>query len=461
MPTETSRKRSQGVDINILPPAMRRPRLEITAPALDRTDRAFWLMAILAALLLVYFYQILAQTQTEVVSQQVSMRILDAELQRRKTLPAELERLQATLTQTLQLSRALDEDYQVLVLGQIFWAEVLENVRGATPPGVEITDILNKGNQVVISGKSDTQNTVTLFAANLKKQPRFSNATVQSLAERPTAVPTPTPVPTSTPAPTSTPVPTATPVPSVTPTRTAVPVMGAQIVSVAMHPFRLTAGDVLQVDVTIRNTGNTVLRSQDPVSGYTYTEGDTVPVPGMNGRIRVGVDFLGRWQALDHPYRWGWSGELPPGGTVQVSGLIKLTVAGTREFWVGLVQEGVTWLDDTESRSFITVVTPTPGPTNTPTQTPAPTVTLTPTFTHSPTTVPTATPTASPTRTATPTATAAVAPGLSGAARLWGWPPGSRNAAAFTYSAIMAAASPSPGGKVSFTIICDLKRGAP
>jgi Tfp pilus assembly protein PilN len=475
MPKESARRRVRGVDLNILPEGMRRPKMELSAPSLAGAGLTFWLMALLAALLLVYFFQVLGRTQLELEQKQVAQRVVDAEIARRRALPAEVEKARTAISQTQQLSLALDDDYQKLVMGQIFWAQVLENVQAATPPGVDVTGVVQKGNQVVVSGFSDIQNNVTLFAANLKRQPRFSSATVQSLAEKPTPAPTETPLPTATPVPTATPLPTATPVPPPTATPTPMQVAGIEIVSVSMHPYRLDSGGVLQVDVTVRNTGNTVLRSQDPPSGYTYLEGASPPVPGIAGRYRVGVDFSGRWQEIDHPYRWGWGGELAPGGAVVVSGLVQLFSEGTREYWVGLVQEGVNWLADDQSHSFITVVAPTPTATPPPTITPVPsatptrTPTSTPTLTLTPTLTPTstATPTATPTRTATPTATATrtVTPGA--LMRLTGWllqglpSQGSdvaRGAAALV--AVVSSPTPTPG-RVSFVIVCELRQGLP
>lgn len=472
MPRDSIRRRTRGVDLNILPEAMRRPKMELTAPSLAGSGLTFWLTALLAALLLVYFYQFLGRTQVELDQKRVAQRVVDAEIARRRALPAEAEKLRTTLSQTQQLSIALDEDFQMLVMGQIFWAQVLENIQAATPPGVEVSGVVQKGNQVVISGFSDIQNNVTQFAANLKKQPRFASAAVQSLSEKPTPQPTETPLPTATPVPTATPAPTATPVPPPAPTATTVPVAGLEIVSVSMHPYRINSGGVLQVDVTLRNTGNTVLRSQDPASGYTYLEGESPPVPGIAGRYRIGLDFSGRWQESDHPYRWGWGGELAPGASVQVSGLVQLTSAGTREYWVGLVQEEVGWLSDNQSRSFVTVLAPTPVPANTATNTPVPSATPIPsaTATRTPTLTPTLTATATSTSTSTatrtPTATATTVPTATTGAlmRLTGWQmqssslqSGALIRGASVPLAVTGAATPTPG-RVSFVIVCELRQ---
>ena len=150
MPNGSGTGPYRGVDINILPEWMRRPRLELTAPAAGSLGPTYWLLAILAGLLLVPFYQFAGRAQADLEQKQVAQRVIDAEIQRRKSLPGELDSLRATLTQTLQLSSALELDYQNLVVGQVYWAEILDSIKRASPAGVEITDIAQKGSQVFI-----------------------------------------------------------------------------------------------------------------------------------------------------------------------------------------------------------------------------------------------------------------------------------------------------------------------
>ena len=191
MPQDNAKRRPSGVDLNILPASLRRPQLELTMPSLAGLSVTFWLLVILAALILVYFFQFQAKAQGELAQKQAVQRTLDAEVQRRKALPAEVDKLQAALTQTVQLSWGLEDDYQTLVAGKAFWAGVLESILGSRPPGIELTNIAQRGNQVLLNGVGETQASVTVFANNLKKTARFASVTVQSLTEQPPPPPTP------------------------------------------------------------------------------------------------------------------------------------------------------------------------------------------------------------------------------------------------------------------------------
>ena len=189
-----------------------------------------------------------------------------------------------------------------------------------------------------------------------------------------------------TPSPTLTATPTWTP--TVTPTRTATPGSARlTITGVRFSPISLTSGDLLQVEIGVRNDSGVTALTQGPAPGFTYNEGDTPNSRGyaeIGGRWRVGVDFTGRSSGVtDHPYRWGLGADLAPGASVTVTGYIRLTTPRTTTYWVGLVQETVRWQQDNIGTTSITV---SPGPT------PSPTLTATPTWT----------PTVTPTRTATP-----------------------------------------------------------
>ena len=147
-----------------------------------------------------------------------------------------------------------------------------------------------------------------------------------------------------------------------------------------MRPYSLASGEQLEVIVFVQNTGVVPLCSQGPFSGHVYDEGATFSVPELPGCFRVGIDYAGRTQKKDHPYRWGWSGVLAPGQVTSVTGFIRLVKPRTNSaFWAGLVQEGVRWMQDKAGNTAITVIppTPTPKPTATPTRTPKPTNTPT------------------------------------------------------------------------------------
>ncbi len=116
------------------------------------------------------------------------------------------------------------------------------------------------------------------------------------------------------------------------------PAGAPKILSVALTPSTMIAGQVLQVSVTVRNDSNEILSTQDPAPGLGYDEGETFQSRGFDdvrGAYRVGIDFDGRI-GIDHPYRWGLGAPLAPGETRVITGAIKLTRAETRNFWAGL-----------------------------------------------------------------------------------------------------------------------------
>lgn len=134
-------------------------------------------------------------------------------------------------------------------------------------------------------------------------------------------------------------------------------VTSADITNVQFRPVRLTAGELLEVRITVRNTGNTVIYSQGPNPHFTYSEGETFEsrgYPSQQGKFRVGVDFGGR-TGIDHPYRWGLSKNLNPGESVEVVGYIRLNAPRTVDYWAGLVQEYVKWHTDQRGKRQITV----------------------------------------------------------------------------------------------------------
>jgi serine protease AprX len=138
-------------------------------------------------------------------------------------------------------------------------------------------------------------------------------------------------------------------VPSVTP--------GPKIVSATIAPTALTAGQYLVVTVVVRNDGNTALPTQGPDPGFLYIEGDTFITrgfPDATGNFRIGVDFDGR-AGIDHPYRWGLGSPLAPGETRTITGLIQLRTPQARNYWVGLVQEHLAWMQDRTGTTLVTV----------------------------------------------------------------------------------------------------------
>jgi hypothetical protein len=134
------------------------------------------------------------------------------------------------------------------------------------------------------------------------------------------------------------------------------------ILSADFTPTSLRTGDLLNVSITVQNDGSDPITTQGPGSGYVYDEADTFRTrgfPEQNGAFRVGVDFDGR-TGVDHPYRWGLGAPLGPGQSTTITGSIRLQTPRAVEYWAGLVQEQIRWLQDTQGAQLITV-TPAPG----------------------------------------------------------------------------------------------------
>lgn len=132
---------------------------------------------------------------------------------------------------------------------------------------------------------------------------------------------------------------------------------GATITAVTFSPTTLSAGNLLDVSITVRNDSNQTLPTQGPNPGFVYEEGDTFDsrgFPAVSGNFRVGVEFDKR-TGLDHPYRWGLGAPLAPGETRTITGQIRLKNAQTQKYWAGLVQEYVAWLQDRQGEQSIVV----------------------------------------------------------------------------------------------------------
>ncbi len=143
-------------------------------------------------------------------------------------------------------------------------------------------------------------------------------------------------------------------------TVTPAPIRPPAIVSVTFTPTTPHTGELLNVSIVVRNNSNETLPTQGPPPGYVYQEGenfDTTSHWSQAGAFRVGVDFAGR-TGIDHPYRWGLGAPLAPGESVTITGAIRLTTAHSAEYWAGLVQEYVAWVQDDVGRQNITVTYP-------------------------------------------------------------------------------------------------------
>ena len=137
------------------------------------------------------------------------------------------------------------------------------------------------------------------------------------------------------------------------------PISRLQVVAASFTPANLYAGDLLRVDVTVRNIGNFIAITQGPDPGFIYTEGDTFNsrgYPSQTGRWRVGVNFGPMYPYGDYVYRWGLGQPLLPGETITVTGYIRLTTSRVQNYWVGVVQEYMGWYDEGFGRTTIAVL---------------------------------------------------------------------------------------------------------
>ncbi len=131
------------------------------------------------------------------------------------------------------------------------------------------------------------------------------------------------------------------------------------IVQVAFTPATLTAGQLLNVSITVENTTTDTLATQGPNPGLVYNESETFYTrgfPDQSGAFRVGIDFDGRASGvIDHPYRWGLGAPLAPGQRATVTGAIRLKTPSTIKYWAGLVREQIVWAQDNQGGQSVTV----------------------------------------------------------------------------------------------------------
>jgi hypothetical protein len=133
-----------------------------------------------------------------------------------------------------------------------------------------------------------------------------------------------------------------------------------QITSVTFDPTTLDQGQLLKIAVTVLNNTSVLIKTQGPDPGFIYNEGDnfyTKNAPPVQGVFRIGVDYDGR-TGIDHPYRWGFGGSVPPGEQVVVTGYVQLNRKQATRYWVGLVEELIAWRQDVLGQQLITVVAP-------------------------------------------------------------------------------------------------------
>jgi hypothetical protein len=124
----------------------------------------------------------------------------------------------------------------------------------------------------------------------------------------------------------------------------------ASIVSAHIGPLQITRGSVVCADALVRNTGQTVLRTQGPDPGYIYNGFDTFASIADHSYVehagfwRVGLNWSGStdFTSATYPYRWGFGHDLQPNEEVTVHGCVRvLNDQDKLVFFAGLVQENV------------------------------------------------------------------------------------------------------------------------
>jgi hypothetical protein len=124
----------------------------------------------------------------------------------------------------------------------------------------------------------------------------------------------------------------------------------ASIVSASIGPLQIIRGNNVCLDAIVRNSGQTVLRTQGPDPGYVYNSLDTFASIDEHryaehaGFWRVGLNWSGSTDVsgASYPYRWGFGHDLQPGEEVSVHGCVKVVNEQDKlVFFAGLVQENV------------------------------------------------------------------------------------------------------------------------
>jgi len=124
----------------------------------------------------------------------------------------------------------------------------------------------------------------------------------------------------------------------------------ASIVSARITPRRIIRGEQVCADVIVRNTGQTVLRTEGPDPGYIYNSMDSYSsiedhqFGEKAGYWRVGLNWSGGTDTsgATYPYRWGFGKDLQPGEEASIHGCVKVINEQDKlVFFAGLVQENI------------------------------------------------------------------------------------------------------------------------
>ncbi|MBI3967977.1 MAG: hypothetical protein HY329_20250 [Chloroflexi bacterium] len=138
----------------------------------------------------------------------------------------------------------------------------------------------------------------------------------------------------------------------------------ARIVRVRIGPEQVIRGELVRVEITVRNTGPVPLRSHGPGSEFVYGSKETfASVAGgqyvdRRGLWRVGVDWAGGGgpEGARYPYRWGFGGELAPGAEATVVGYVRVEETHPQVwFYAGLIQEKIGYYVDRVGTQVVSI----------------------------------------------------------------------------------------------------------
>ena len=124
----------------------------------------------------------------------------------------------------------------------------------------------------------------------------------------------------------------------------------AKVVSALIAPRQLIVGNNVCLDMVVRNTGQTVLRTQGPAPDYVYNSFDTYASIADHqyvehaGFWRIGLDWAGSTDTTGakYPWRWGFGHDLQPGEDVSIHACVRVENEQTRMvFFSALMQENV------------------------------------------------------------------------------------------------------------------------
>ncbi|MCA1644408.1 MAG: hypothetical protein LC797_02695 [Chloroflexi bacterium] len=124
----------------------------------------------------------------------------------------------------------------------------------------------------------------------------------------------------------------------------------ASVVMAHIGPLQIIRGDSVCLEAIVRNTGQTILRTEGPDPGYTYNSLDTYAsienqiFAEHAGYWRIGLNWSGSpdVSGASYPYRWGFGHDLEPGEEATVQGCVRvLNEQDKLVFFAALVQENV------------------------------------------------------------------------------------------------------------------------